>query len=456
MAEGKSSGSSEHVRVQPLLVEVPEDEPFTNDLLGRQQFGEALAASLEAIEGAGVFALDGRWGTGKTTFVRMLTQHLRNKGFEVIEINAWETDFTGEPLAALSSALVSATPANLRDDLKKRAIELIKIVGPSALRLATAGVLSIDATLEKNAGDIFAKWAESGLSRFENRSKSLDSFREQLERLAKTAGQGRPIVVMVDELDRCRPTYAVEMLETIKHVFDVPGILFVLALNRVQLDNSATTLYGDFVDPESYFRRFFDVELRLPDPDRETLVRDVQRQFGLRHDDVPANMLTDFLAASPLGIREITKAVQHYGIVRASLHPDEKDSWWWMLATFILLRMIDEDRYRAFLAGQTSDGELIDSIFGKTWTNPLRGGVSANVVEATAIRVSSIVNGSSTLWPRYEDQKRERESWSDQGERDIGFWVRSIQDFGYLSEGMVSLVARRVEMLDLRREGASR
>ena len=76
------------IRVQPLLIEVPADEPFKNDLLGRKPFAESLAATLGGIEGPGVFAIDGQWGTGKTTFVRMFEQHLLNEGFRVVTINA--------------------------------------------------------------------------------------------------------------------------------------------------------------------------------------------------------------------------------------------------------------------------------------------------------------------------------------------------------------------------------
>ena len=63
-----------------------------------------------------MFAIDGRWGTGKTTFVRMFSQHLTNKEFRVVNINAWETDYADSPLAALVSKVAEAEPEPSRRD----------------------------------------------------------------------------------------------------------------------------------------------------------------------------------------------------------------------------------------------------------------------------------------------------------------------------------------------------
>ena len=245
------------VRIQPRPVVVPPEEPFKNDLLGRKAFAETLSDTLGAIEGPGVFAIDGRWGIGKTTFVRMFLQHLRNQGFRVVHINAWETDYAQDPLAALVSkvAALDAESSQARK-FKHAGVKLLKVVVPTVTRIATSGILDLDAVIEKGAGDALGKLAESRLTRYEDHAKSMSAFKETLARLA-AHGEGKPLVIVVDELDRCRPTYAVEILETIKHAFDVENVLFVLALNRQQLDQSATTLYGESLETESYFKRFF-------------------------------------------------------------------------------------------------------------------------------------------------------------------------------------------------------
>ena len=403
--------------------------------------------------GAGVFALDGQWGTGKTTFLGMFVSHLRNEGFKVVEINAWETDFADDPLAALSAVLLAASPEIARNGLKEKFLELLRIVGPPAVRMGTSGLLSIDAVLEKGAGDMVARMAESGLQRLQDQAKSLGSVRQKLGELAEEIGGGKPLVVVVDELDRCRPTYAVEMLETIKHVFDVDGIVFVLAVNRRQLDQSAKTLYGELVDPESYFRRFFDVELRLPDQDREAMVRGVLRHYGLSQDGLVGKMFVEFLAASPHGIRGIMRTLQHYAVAEASLQRHDHNSWWWMLPTFILARLIDEERYRAFLVGGMSDAELADAIFGMSWTRTLRGSVSANIVEAALGTVWSEMTGGSSLLAQYERESDGVVSSAAPGPSTVRYWASQMSSNRLLGGRMDRLVAERVEMFDLRRVG---
>ena len=97
--------------------------------------------------------------------------------------------------------------------------------------------------------------------------------------LAESHGQ-HPLVVVIDELDRCRPSYAVELLKAAKHLFAVDGVVFVLALNRSELSHSIGALYGGKFDATGYLRRFIDVDFRLPDPDRAAFIDRRWTQFG--------------------------------------------------------------------------------------------------------------------------------------------------------------------------------
>lgn len=66
-----------------------------------------------------------------------------------------------------------------------------------------------------------------------------------------------PAFILIDELDRCRPSYAVEMLETIKHIFDIPGVVFILATDTEQLQHAIKVVYGEGFNASAYLRRFF-------------------------------------------------------------------------------------------------------------------------------------------------------------------------------------------------------
>ena len=93
------------MRIQPNEIEIPSDDPFRHDLLARKKPGEILTNLVDNLDGPCVLAVDAAWGAGKTTFVKMWAQYLQSKGFPVVEFNAWETDFSEDPFAALSSDL---------------------------------------------------------------------------------------------------------------------------------------------------------------------------------------------------------------------------------------------------------------------------------------------------------------------------------------------------------------
>lgn len=76
------------------------------------------------------------------------------------------------------------------------------------------------------------------------------------------------MIFIIDELDRCNPYYAVKVLERIKHLFNIPNIVFVLSIDKEQLSNSIRGYYGsDLIKADEYLKRFIDIEYTLPDPD---------------------------------------------------------------------------------------------------------------------------------------------------------------------------------------------
>ena len=282
------------VWIQPRDIDVPENDPFKYDLLERKQPVEILTHLVGSIEGPCVIAVDAPWGTGKTTFLRVWAQCLRNKGFPVVEFNAWETDFTGDPFIALSTELTESLRCTENKRIHGRidrtvevAKKIVRTSLPVAIRCATMGILDLQSSLEKEVGQYITSFAENTMSEYKETRKAFREFRESLEGVAGSlmeSNERRPLVIVIDELDRCRPSYAVELLEAAKHLFAVNGVVFVLALNRSELIHSVRTLYGGGFDATGYLRRFFDVEFRLPDPDRAKFIEgalNAVRNLGL-------------------------------------------------------------------------------------------------------------------------------------------------------------------------------
>ena len=94
------------MRIKPDQIEIPRYDPFRHDLLGRKQPALILTNLLLNTESPYTMPIDASWGNGKTTFLEMWKQHLKNENFAVVGFNAWETDFAQYPLIALTSELL--------------------------------------------------------------------------------------------------------------------------------------------------------------------------------------------------------------------------------------------------------------------------------------------------------------------------------------------------------------
>lgn len=395
------------IRIQPLDIEIPETDPFKNDLLGRKEPAEVLTHLIGSIEGPCVLAVDAAWGAGKTTFLKMWSQHLRNNNFPVVEFNAWETDFTGDPFIALSGEMIERLRQNTNgtikdkvEDTKKAAKEIFLRAVPGAIRLATYGILDISPMMEKDAGQILASYAEERLSSYRKEQESVKKFREKLQDLANTLAEskkGKPLVIVIDELDRCRPSYAIELLEVAKHLFTVEHIIFVLAVNRSELEHSICALYGSGFDAQGYLRRFFDIDFRLPEAERkpfiETLLKTIkisdyfartQDRTVRQGDEDIKTLLLAFFDAPDLSLRRIAQAIHRLRLVFAPLRGDQQ-SFALPAVVAQILRTVDPGLYFRFIRGEASDLEVIDHVFSRPAANALQQQSEGYLFEATII-----------------------------------------------------------------------
>ena len=416
------------IRIQPQEIEVPEDDPFKNDLLDRKEPVEILTHLVGSIEGPCVLAVDAAWGTGKTTFLRIWAQYLRNQGFPVVEFNAWETDFTEDPFVALSSELIDGLSEYTDDPLpekiaaaKDASKEVIQRAIPGIIRIATAGILDVSPLIEKEAGQFLASYAQERLTSYQEARKSVQNFRTVLQDMASTlakSSQNRPLVVVIDELDRCRPSYAVELLEVAKHLFSVDRIVFVLAVNRSELAHSIRSLYGSDFDGDGYLRRFFDIDFLLPDPEREKFInalldaiqinqyikRTQDRQVQLDADDA-FNLLRVFLSKSDFSLRIIAQAIHRLGLMLASLRSDRL-SFVIMIVVVLILRMSDSNRLYRFVRGEVSDEGIADALSNQPWTKMLHQTDEWDLLMAAIIMGAHQIRIQSTRWQRDEDASR--------------------------------------------------
>ena len=251
---------------------IDEEQPFVNCKLERKQYAEILTDIVGLYPQGFVLAIDNGWGTGKTTFIKMWRQHLINEGFKTVYFNAWENDFDLNPIVAILAELKSLVEKPTRkvfDDLTKNGSALVKAVLPAIAKAATKRYF--DAEEVSNAIEGVAKAAaesfEAEIAEYKKKKESISGFRVKLQEFVSKSDSEKPIVFVIDELDRCRPTYAIEVLEQMKHFFAVRGSTFVLSIDKGHLAASVRGYYGsELINTDEYLRRFIDLEYSIPEP----------------------------------------------------------------------------------------------------------------------------------------------------------------------------------------------
>ncbi|TNI39353.1 KAP family P-loop NTPase fold protein [Aeromonas veronii] len=245
------------------------EEILSADRLERARYAEFLTNYLAA-EGTQrnyVLNLNAEWGAGKTWFIKRWYMELKAH-YPTVYIDAWQQDFSDDPLLTVISSIIDqlkevAGKDNLIPErMRQRLLGLFKVGGKLALKAAIkkAGLEEDDFSLEEDdANQLVDALCNNQKERYESIQYLKQEIRQWVEG-AVGLSEGEldyPAFILIDELDRCRPSYAVEMLETIKHIFDIPKVVFVLATDTEQLQHAVKVIYGADFDAHTYLSRFF-------------------------------------------------------------------------------------------------------------------------------------------------------------------------------------------------------
>ena len=262
----------------PPNIELYSDGFNRHDALDRRVAGEKLSQLIERVEDPLVIAIDGKWGSGKSFFLKCwVGAHQKENGgnAQTVYFDAFENDFLNDPLISLTGAIARRFEQQGMETAKIARIRTIasKLVKPgsrillSAVSSGLAGISGpvLDAIIsqgkeeaQKSMDDLWA--AER------SQADAMAAFRESLAALTRPKSEessDRKIVIAVDELDRCRPDYALEVLETIKHFFFVPNVYFVLGVNLDELTSSIRNRYGMGTNAGLYLQKFINLTMRL-------------------------------------------------------------------------------------------------------------------------------------------------------------------------------------------------
>lgn len=383
------------MKIKPDDIEIPREDPFRHDLLERKTTILTLTNLLRNLETPYTMSIDASWGNGKSTFLKMWAQHLKNEGFPVVSFNAWESDFTRNPFTVLS--------ANLLDSLKQfeeqEKVKLSNLRGAirnlnhalAAIHFASFVALAGSYWSIQSSEPIFGFTTSAfiwAISAFQNLKRKFNprpdaktavkSFRNELESIARCTSKihdCRPLVIAIDELDRCRPPFAIELLEIAKHLFSVNNIVFVLAIDKTQLTHSIKAIYGNEFDAIGYMRRFIDLDFRMPDPNRTNFMANLMGQTELLRffesysghswgeSSDTQKLLETFLGLPTLSFRQTQQAMHRLGLVLSSLNTPTSISYG-AISVLVILKIIDPVTYDRFIQSEMTDREVSERLHG--------------------------------------------------------------------------------------------
>ena len=276
-------------------------------LLERADTGKKLSELVEKVEDSIVIALDGSWGSGKSFFLKCWAgEHTKddNNKAKVVYFDAFQHDFLDDPLVALTGVLADKfkpeTTAGKALGLAKTAVS--KMLRPAA-RISLAAVTAGGSEVVAATAAELAKSSEVFWQKEDGRRAAIEEFRDALKTLTQPNedGNAQKIVIIIDELDRCRPDYALSMLEVIKHFFAVDNVIFVLGVNLTELQNSVKARYGAGIDAERYLQKFIHLRMELPN----------KMGAGAEFDTIPIDYISTLATELSLP-KDLVEAVQYY------------------------------------------------------------------------------------------------------------------------------------------------
>ena len=322
---------------------------WEGDLWDRKRLGIQLTNYVDRLQCGAVLALDARWGEGKTWFVRHWKKHLEDENHNVIYLDAFANDYLEDPFLVISSEITSclAKDDNVSSHIntfKEKAAAAYQALLPSlpkvlltlGLNLISGGVLGTlaqqayetgEKVIESASDEIGEKIKESIEAKIESHEADKNTllvFKQELAQLADKLE--KPLVFVIDELDRCRPDFAIRLIERIKHFFDIPKIVFVLVMDKTQFSKVVCHNYGyDEKLGEEYLDKFVDftVGLNTLTPKLQDNLKiniyDVFEKLGLDFSDAKFECCVDLIAFyvkdQSLSKRSIIKLASQFALL---------------------------------------------------------------------------------------------------------------------------------------------
>ena len=382
-------------RIEPIP---DQNDLWADDILERRLYAPVLTSLVgDSVEPL-VVALNGGWGTGKTFFLNRWGQEFERplsndrKPGRVIYFSAWQDDDLEDPLLAIIGQLhrnLHARPLKADEGIKESSQTKAAKVVESANRVLTKLGKHVDNFAEHCAGvrpvEIVKDFSNQMAQRVDAYSEAIDARVDLKKRLRDVANEvckesGRPLVFVIDDLDRCKPSFAIATLERVKHLFDVQHVVFVLGIDLRQFGKTLENVYGE-LDVANYLNRLIDIEFVLPEPTRRNFVDYLWKEYHLdqcfRGAELEQNLETAaqefkdvfiFLAHRfTMTLRDMERIVREFVAVEKSIcFKNAREST--LLALLCSLRLREPKTFRGFVDATVPAQEVVKLVLDNfTW-----------------------------------------------------------------------------------------
>lgn len=354
-------------------------ELLNENLLNRNENLYALINFINGIEGQMILNIDGAWGTGKSVFLRQLEyvssaeDYIKSQSsvyktiveefkenYFVLYFNSWEHDLYNNPMESLLSELLMkiASEEGLEDkidSIKDEISEKLKKIGGKlfsrGIKKITADVIVLEDLTEPKEDNA------PKITSINTQKQAIDGLIQKLSSISIT---DKRILIIVDELDRCKPSYAVELLEVIKHFFTHDDVVFLFGTNKSELEHTIKSLYGQGFNGYKYLNRFFDFEFSLPNIDKD-------KYIDRKYSDDSNLLLHDFTKYSieyfNLSMRDIERLYALINVLGNKKNYQNNQDFIFIdfviVVYAICLKIDNGNSYKEFMGGQGRDNFLL-------------------------------------------------------------------------------------------------
>ena len=332
-----------------------------NNFINRNRYISSFLKLINGLEENKIIALDGEWGSGKTWFVKSVEYLMNSESNNELNIvdkeimnkvkdkymtfyyNAWENDDAKSAMLSLIYKLINDSCLQKNESEVGAIPRLLNTV----IKFVTNGAIDIKE-------DIFGEqWNNKQIT---DCIKTSEEIKETLKKIIDNLliENKNRLLIIIDEIDRCKPTFAIDLLENIKHFYDDNRIIFLVTTNNKALASSVCKIYGEKYDGALYLDRIFDINLELPNNYIQDYINAIDD--GNSNSNYHFKVCRELAKENKMTMREYNRYLNSMESIKNNLI--EGYSYLSLFANYIIipvsmsLRIKDKNRYYNFIRGE--------------------------------------------------------------------------------------------------------